>query len=312
MIVDFHAHLSPHLQGALPEQPSAEYVSGVPAYTHHRMLADVNYLLHAMDIAGIDVAVLSSGDGLSGDPERVARANSALDEVCRRYSARLRFLAHVPRPEGHGWLREVEKWLQRCPGAAVPSTYGDVELDDPRLNPLYELLQEQGKFLWIHPALAPTPAELRIYNAYDLFRTVGREFSLVLATLRLIFGGVLDQFPRLTIIVSHLAGGLSSLVPRIRHYQDKHWFGIAHDPVHGKTASRPFDEYLERIYVDSAGFFGDPLAVVNALLSIPRRRILLGSDYPQEIRSAERLRTLVDALREWGIASQGQELLAHL
>ena len=43
------------------------------------------------------------------------------------------------------------------------------------------------------------------FRAYDLFRAVGREFELVTAVMRLVCGGVLDEFPRLTIVMSHFA-----------------------------------------------------------------------------------------------------------
>ncbi len=204
----------------------------------------------------------------------------------------------------------VRRWLDACPGAAAPSDYGEIGLDDERLDPLYTLLERSRKFLWVHPALAPKESDARTYGAYDLYRTVGREFALVMCTLRLILGGVLDRHPNLTVIISHLGGGISSLVPRIRHYQDKGMWGVAQDPIHGRRPERPFDEYLDRIF-DTGGFFGDPAVVDIALRHIPARRILLGTDYPQEIRGPEPMRRLVEALKEKGIAGRGADLVGE-
>jgi 5-carboxyvanillate decarboxylase len=314
MIVDFHIHLSPGSPSSLrPEdaaEPRARYASGIPVYTEHGLLADVEGLLLATESAGIDLAVLSSGRGLNGDAEGARAANRALAQVAEQHPRRLRFLAHVPSPAEPGWLDEPRRWLDACPGAALPSDFGSIHLDDDRLDPLYALLEGSRKFLWIHPALAPRESDSATYGAYDLYRTVGREFALAMGTLRLVLGGVLDRHPGLTVIVSHLGGGISSLVPRVRSYQDKRFWGIAGDPVHGRAPARPFDEYLSRIYFDTGGFFGDPAAVDIALRHIPPDRILLGTDYPQEIRGAGPMRGLVEALRQRGLAGQGAELVA--
>lgn len=306
MIADFHIHLSPEVPRA-DGPPATRYARGVPVGTHHGLLGDADGLLRFIDELGIDVAVLSSGAGMRGGVEGAAAANAALADVVARHPDRLRFLVHVAPAEG--WVEAAAAWLDRSPGVALPSRVGDLDLDAPELEPLFALLEERGKFLFVHPALVPTAEEAALYDAYDLYRTVGREFSLVTATLRLVFGGVLDRHPRLRVVISHLGGGIAPLLGRIRHYQDKDLWGIADDPVHGRTAERPLDEYLRRMWFDTGGFFGDRNAIRAALLELPRDRILLGSDYPQEIRDAGDAEALMATLREEGLAGNGAELL---
>lgn len=306
MLIDFHIHVDPGAQGGA--KPEARYRDGIPVYTEHSRSADVQGLLSVMEACGIDVAVLTSGRGLRGEAAEAKAANRALAEVCAGHPGRLRHLAHVP-PPGEGWLDEVESWLDTCPGAAVPANYGGLNLDDPRFEDLYALLERRRRFLWVHPSMAPGRADARLYDAYDLFRTVGRVFTLVCATLRLILGGVLDRHPDLVLIVSHLGGGISALAPRVRHYQDKVMWGIAGDPIHGRRPRRPFDDYLARIYFDTGGFFGDPSVVRIALEHIPGDRILLGTDYPQEIRGPDPIRGLVAEIRRQGIAGNGTQLI---
>ncbi len=191
----------------------------------------------------------------------------------------------------------------------MPADYGDLKLDDPRFEDLYALLERRRRFLWVHPAMAPGRAEIGLYDAYDLYRTVGREFTLVIATLRLILGGVLDRHPNLTLIISHLGGGISALAPRVSHFQDKAMWGVAGDPIHGRRPRLPFDDYLTRIYFDTGGFFGDPSVVGIALAHIPGDRILLGTDYPQEIRGPGPIHGLLAEIRRQGLAGNGSGLI---
>ena len=46
-------------------------------------------------------------------------------------------------------------------------------------------------------------------DADDLWRMLGWEFSLMVATVRLINSGLLDEFPSLKIQVAHFSGGIA-------------------------------------------------------------------------------------------------------
>ncbi len=310
MIVDFHHHLNPRLTNP-PSQPKALYAYGIPVYTQHRGLTDVETHLEVMDETGIDVSVLTSGEGMMGNFAGAKAANKSLDKVCKKYKERFRFLAHASPLAGTKALDDVKKWLEICPGAVIPSSFGDVSLDDRILEPLYNLLEKKAKYLFVHPALATSRIEARQYNSFDLYRTVGREFSLITAAMRLICGGVLDRHPSLRIVMSHLGGGIASVVPRIDNFQNKAMWGIADDPVHGRTAKEPFHNYLKRIFFDTGGFFGDPKVIQIALKYIPRKQIVIGTDYPQEIRSAGPIKSILKEGRAQGITRNGLELLEN-
>jgi len=307
-IIDFHHHLNPTLTRP-PEKPSTSYAHGIPVSTEHKGLTHVDAHIELMDETGIDISVLTSGSGMRGELKLARLANESLAKVCREHEDRFRFLSHAAPLDGEDALNEVKRFLEICPGAAIPSAFGEIGLDDPRLDPLYELLESNGKFLFIHPAITTNEAEAKFYNELDLYRTVGREFSLVMATTKLICGGVLDKHPGLQVVMAHLGGGISSLVPRIVHYQDKEMWGVAHDPIHGRTAKEPFENYLKRIYFDTGGFFGDERVIKIALQCIPKDRIVLGTDYPQEIRDAEPIKALVSQMKSLSIEKNGSNLL---
>ena len=302
MIIDFHIHHTPaeFLADKFPPGGGTrvDYAQGLPMYIHHPALYRLEGHLEAMDLAGVDLAVLSSGPGMMGPLEVCRRVNDALRREEQRYPGRIRGLAHVPPLAGQAALDELKRAALDLgfKGVAIVSSYGEVGLDSPQLFPFYRAAQELGLYVFVHPTLGAPGAAAALYQDYDLFRMVGREFDLVLAVVRLISGGVLDEFPALRFVISHLGGGIAALMGRIHNYQDKVFWGVAADPRHGKTPKHPYAYYLERLYFDTGGFFGSLNAVRAALLEIPARQILFGTDYPQEIREGKKIRDFVAGL----------------
>jgi predicted TIM-barrel fold metal-dependent hydrolase len=162
-------------------------------------------------------------------------------------------------------------------------------------------------FVFVHPALRLNHSKQ--FDGYDTARSVGREFSLIMATIRLINSGVFDRHPDLTVQMAHLGGGIASMIGRIRSYQDKDFWGTAGNARHGAKAEKPFDHYIaNNLVFDTAGFCGAIGAVKAALVEIPAARIVFATDYPQEIRAREAVRDFVKDIRALG--APGEKILA--
>ena len=186
----------------------------------------------------------------------------------------------------------------------ITSEFDGIGLDAPEIDPFWAEAVRLGLYVFVHPALRLTHA--RQFDAYDLARAVGREFSLVQATVRLINGGVFDRHPGLTIQMAHLGGGIASVLGRIRSYQDREFWGTDGNDRHGRNPERDFDSYLAgRIVFDTAGFCGDARSVATSLVELPADRIVFASDYPQEIRKPAAVRAFVDDIRALGDAGAG-------
>ncbi len=305
-VIDVHIHWSPKslmadnlAQLTSPDAKLTRYTDGVPSYTVHNRLHDLDRHLAMMDHAGLDVAVISSAEGMPGNLERSKAVNDELAREVSRREGRIVGMGHTGPLAGKAGLDELDRCWQELGlrGVAIASTLSGKGLDAEELHPFYEHCQAARQFIFVHPTLACGTLGSQGFQAYDLFRTVGREFELVTAVLRLICGGVLDEFPRLKIIMSHFGGGITSLVGRIRDYQDKEFWGLLDDPIHGKKPKHDFDSYLSRLYFDTGGHFGEMTAVKAALLNIPASNILFGTDYPQEIRGQDKVKAFVEALK---------------
>jgi predicted TIM-barrel fold metal-dependent hydrolase len=306
MIIDFHIHYSPEelVRGKLGPggSPRTVFADGVPAYSFHGALFDLERHIACMDKAGVDVAVLSSGSGLVKDLSQCRLVNDSLKHVEGRYPGRFLGLAHVPPLGGEASLRELERAAKDLGfrGVAIPSVLGEVELDGSELRPFYHKVKELGLFIFIHPALSSAGN----YLDYDLGRSVGREFQLALTVIRLINGGVLDEFPGLNFIISHLGGGIAALLGRIEPYQDKQFWGTAEHPRHGKLPREPFRNYLNQLYFDTGGFFGNINPVKCALTELRPENLLFGTDYPQEIRDGEQIVSFVKEIKNLSLSQK--------
>ena len=62
---------------------------------------------------------------------------------------------------------------------------------DAALDPFWAECERLGLFVFVHPALKLNHSQQ--FDGYDTARSVGREFSLVMATIRLINSGVFDR-----------------------------------------------------------------------------------------------------------------------
>jgi predicted TIM-barrel fold metal-dependent hydrolase len=278
MIIDFQHHFVPRelaeRRGLVPGERRDLMEGGIPTFTLHERLYDLDAQIRDMDRAGVDVAVLTCNLGWDAPLEECRLINDRLAEIQRRYPGRFVGLAHAPVLEDEG-LSEIDRAVRELGlrGATIASQVGGLALDSPRLGPFYRKACALGLVIFVHPAQAPAGyAHLR---EYDLGRILGRELDLELAVTRLIAGGVLEEFPPMTMVVAHLGGGIAAVKERL----------VAKSGRFG-TLRRPFEEYFGRLYFDLAGFEGGQGAVRCALTGIRPERLVFATDYPQDFTGA--------------------------
>ncbi len=312
MIVDFQHHFTPHrlMPKDLGRRKLVSYDEhGAPSFILHWMLFDLDEHIRMMDAAGIDAALLTSAAGMCTDLDRSRLCNDSAKQAELDYPGRFIGAAHANPLGGAEAFRELARCKHELgfPGVVITSETNGLYLDAPEFEAFWSECSKLGLFVFVHPALALN--QTKQFDGYDTARSVGREFSLVMATIRLINCGVFDRHPGLMVHMSHLGGGLSALLGRIRSYQDKNFWGTLDNARHGMKAQRDFDYYLQNNMVfDTAGFCGAMGAVKGALIEIPASRIVFATDYPQEIREREAVRTFVEELRALG--QDGDEILS--
>jgi len=311
MIVDFQHHYTPpELMEAGEENGNVRLdENGNPNYRFNPELADLPAHVRMMDRAGIDVAVLSCGQGFDQPDVASCRLiNDCLRQAERDYPGRFIGLGHVPALDPGAASAE----LRRCavelgfPGVVVASEVRGQALDADVLRPFWKAAADLGLYVFIHPL--PRVIRWEHMNADDLGRMLGWEFSLMVATVRIINSGLLDELPTLKIQVSHFAGGIGRYLPRIRGLQQREVSGTATIPRHCRQPRKPFDHYLQdRLFYDCAGWSGPDHAAERGaewvrigFTELPSSQLVFATDYPQAVHDSDEVVAYVDAVRALG------------
>src|SRR5262249_18340773 len=157
-----------------------------------------------------------SAAGMCADLERSRLCNDKAKQAERDYPGRFIGAAHAHPLGGRDAFRELARCRNElgCPGVVITSETEGLYLDAPQFEPFWAEAPRLGLFVFVHPALKLNQSQQ--FDGYDTARSVGREFSLIMATIRLINSGVFDRHPDLTVHMSHLGGGIASMIGRIR------------------------------------------------------------------------------------------------
>jgi predicted TIM-barrel fold metal-dependent hydrolase len=311
VIVDFQQHYTPPelLKGDRDAVSVQLDEHGNPSYLLNPLLTDLPAHVRVMDRAGIDAGVLSCGSGFDQPDLGVCRLiNDRLKQAVDDYPGRFIGLGHVPalKPD------EMANEMKRCavdlgfPGLVIGSELQGQALDAEALRPFWRAAAELGLYVFIHPL--PNVIRWQHMDADDLGRMLGWEFSLMVAAVRLINSGVLDELPTLKIQFSHFAGGLGRYLGRVRGFQQRDKWGTAAVPRHGRGPAKPFDHYLEqRLFYDCGGWAGPDHAaewgaewVRFGLQETALSQTVFATDYPQAVRDAGEVAGYVEAVRALG------------
>src|SRR5438477_3653606 len=311
MIIDFQQHYTPPelLKGSGNAVSVQLDQNGNPNYLLNPLLADLASHVRMMDRAGIDAGVLSCGTGFDQPDVATCRLiNDRMKQAVIDHPGRFIGLAHVPALNAPAAAAE----LKRCavdlgfPGVVIASELQGQALDCDALLPFWRAAADLGLYVFIHP-LPAVIAWPQLY-ADDLGRMLGWEFSLMVATMRIINSGLLDALPHLNIQFSHFSGGIGRYLGRIRGFQQRDKWGTVDLPRHGRQPQKSLDHYLEhRLFYDCAGWAGPDHAaewgaewVRFGLQEVGLSQTVFASDYPQAVRDPDEVARYVAAVRALG------------
>jgi aminocarboxymuconate-semialdehyde decarboxylase len=168
-------------------------------------------------------------------------------------------------------IREMERCLKELhfPGLQIGSNINGENLGDRKFFPFYEAAEQLGCALFVHPWEMMGEVQM---EKYWLPWLVGMPAETTRAICSIIFGGVLEAFPRLRIAFAHGGGAFPFTIGRIEH-----GFAVRPDLVAIDNPVNP-RAYFNRIWVDS--LVHDPMAMEYLLKVLPSDKICMGSDYP--------------------------------
>jgi aminocarboxymuconate-semialdehyde decarboxylase len=153
-------------------------------------------------------------------------------------------------------------------GVYLPTWPGNHELSDPSLFPIYERCEALNLPVLLHPVAVIGSDRL---GSFYLANLLGNPFDTAVAASYLVFGGVLDRYPRLKVVLPHAGGAVPYLVGRLEHGQDVR-------PEARGVAKMPYKEYMRRnFYYDTITHSPELLQFLIGYVGIDR--VMIGSDY---------------------------------
>ena len=234
---------------------------------------DLDHRIRTMDSIGVKMHALSltqpmvywADDQLGLD--LCIAFNNAISAAHCQHPDRFIGFACLPLQNPPLALEELNR-VAKLPGIRglyMATAVRDRELSDRSFFPIYERAADLGLPIFLHPMMINNER----LKQYYLINLLGNPFETAIAAAHLIFGGVMDAFPKLEVSLPHAGGAL----PILRGRLDR-GFEIRGEC---KVIPRPPSEYLKRFTYDTIAYSADIMDDLVGLVGA--ERIMMGSDY---------------------------------
>jgi aminocarboxymuconate-semialdehyde decarboxylase len=248
-----------------------------------RNLSDLDSRLAELSEAQVEIGlesvlptILGYQIGERAQAEWLARSiNDGIADHARSAPERVIGMAYVPLQFPELAVKELNRAVRELgmPCVEIGTNVKGENLDQPEFFPIWEAAQELDVLIFVHPH-DQLGRDTRL-KRYYLANLIGNPLETSIAVASIIFGGVLDKFPRLKLCFAHGGGYSPWIRGRWRHGQE------VRAEARERGASRPFDEYFGMLYFDTLLHF-EP-ALVHLIKTIGPDRVLQGTDYPADM-----------------------------
>ena len=243
-------------------------------------LTSIKQRLADMDKMGIDVQAISTSPmqyyyrietDLCRQTSRTINENLA--SIVAAHPDRFVALATVPMQEPELAVRELEYCTKELAfrGMEIGTNIRKIELSDPRFDKLWAKAQELGSVIFMHPSGFTDTSRL---GPHFLTNVIGNPLDTTFAISHIVFGGVLERFPKLKFVAAHGGGYLGHYPARMDHaYRVR---PECHDFI-----KRTPNHYMKKIYFDTMVFGEKQLQHLVNLWGA--NHVVIGTDYPYDM-----------------------------
>lgn len=239
---------------------------------------DSNTRIKEMDGTQVGIQVLSTIPVLFNywaNPQHALETsrffNDHIAQVVSEHKHRFIGLGTLPMQDVDLSMKELERCIKelKLSGVEIGSNINSTNLSDAKFFPLWEAASEMSACIFIHPWEMMGEQDMQ---KYWLPWLVGMPAETSRAICSMIFGGVLEKFPKLRIAFAHGGGSFPATIGRIEH-----GFNVRPDLCAIDNDNSPRN-YLGKFWIDS--LVHDEKALQFILDVIGEDKICLGSDYP--------------------------------
>ena len=260
---------------------------------------DIDVRLKIMNEARVDVHVLSLTSPMThwAPPELGVKLAQCFNDACAKvheqHPTRFVGMATLPMQAPDMAVAEVKRAsaLPGIRGVYLPTHINGKNLEEKEFWPVYEQCEKLGLPIFLHP-VAPVGKERMA--KYHLGNFLGNPYESGIAAASLIFGGVMDAFPKLDVMLPHAGGTFPWLIGRMDHGTTVR--------AECKHMTQPPSAYLKRFHYDTITHSDSILMYL--IDHVGADRVVMGSDCPADMSYTkpvdviERLKDLSSAKRD--------------
>ena len=291
--VDLHCHLHTDAADGIAKQ-SASNASPIARYGNprteaqqkklhldlHKKLTDIDQRIADMDKMDIDVQAISTSPlqyYYGVEPElgrQIARTiNHRLADVTALHPNRFAPLGTLPMQSPQDAVKELEYCMKKLgfKGIEIGTNVAGAEIADPQYEKMWRKAEELNAVVFLHPIGFTSPQRL---TRHFLTNVIGNPLDTTVALAHIVFGGILERYPKLKIVTAHGGGFLGHYPARMDHAY--HVRPECHDHI-----SRPPSYYMKKIYYDTMVFGEQQLDHLVNLYGADH--VVIGTDYPYDM-----------------------------
>jgi predicted TIM-barrel fold metal-dependent hydrolase len=252
---------------------------------HNRLIDLYEMRMREMDKYDVDMhllALTSTGVQMM-EPDRAVRVaeigNDRLREAIQRHPDRFTGLATVAVQDPPRAVKEIERAITKLKlnGVMINSHTNGEYLSEQKYWPILEAIEDLNVPLYIHPR-APIPLMAKAYKADHLEHAIwGYQAETGLHGLRLITGGVFDQFPKLQVVLGHMGEGIPYWLYRL----DFMYGRVKIDFGRRKLKLTPSEYFKRNFYITTSGMNWEP-TLKFCIEALGADRIMWAIDYPYQ------------------------------
>jgi len=266
--------------------------------------------LKLMDAARVDMHALSLTSPMVywAPPEFGLKLSQVYNDACAaahlKYPQRFVGMMMVPMQAPELAVQEIER-ASKLPGIRglyMATHVNGKNLDDESFFPVYAACEKHGMPIFLHPV---SPVGTERMRKYHLGNFLGNPYETGIAAASLMFGGVMDKYPKLDVMLPHAGGTFPHLIGRMDHGTTVR--------AECKHMTKPPSSYLRRFHYDTITHSDSIL--LNLIRQVGADRVVMGSDcpadmsYTQPVQVIERMNELQANERELIVSGNAARLL---